>query len=330
MKQKHVESFEGSPQPSDVFTPHMPGVDLLADMDALFETARHSLLTGEFLSEKDEEGQRGIAMVTTERLINYALCPPPGNMQEDFLAPVKELLPPEPPLNISVVSYTFPEALLQDTPKCIPFLGYLMGWGYIGHSVIIFEGHPSAFESGIRNSDVLFVDSGMLPFMQDDWGKIAYKVMRPDAKIFIHDRETYSVQPVARSGSAQGWQYSEPDGEASYANSLLTTLAKGTHNSVRITSGCALPNPADLTINPEELDWIAGLPFKYDELNADEVIKIILHSAGWRWYHFFKTSSVLSVRLAAKDKEFDELEVFWFVLTLTKDANGRKQLLIKK
>ena len=39
------------------------------------------------------------------------------------------------------------------------------------------------------------------------------------------------------SGRAPGWQYSEYDGEMSYANSLLTTLAQGTSPSVLVTSG---------------------------------------------------------------------------------------------
>ena len=136
MEQKYVNSFDGSSQPSDVFSPYMPGVDLLSDMDALFDKARHSLLTGEYLSENDERGQRAIAIVTPGRMAMFVPCPTPGSVSDKDVAPMAKLMPPEPPLNISVVSYTFLESLIQDKTKCIPFLGHLAAWGYIGHSVV--------------------------------------------------------------------------------------------------------------------------------------------------------------------------------------------------
>ncbi len=326
MEQKHHKSFEASSQSPDIFTPHMPGVDLFSDMDAIFNEARRALLTGDRSSEKNESGQRAIAIVTPGRLTMFVQCPPPGSMLSKDVAPMTKLMPPETPLNISVVSYTFLEALMSDKPRCLPFLGYLVAWGYIGHNVVVFEGHSSAFESGVRNCDVLLVDSGMLPFLQADWVEVAYRVMRPDAKIFVHARETFTLMPVAKSGNAQGWQYSEHDGEGNYVNCLLTTLAKGTCPSAQVTSGRELPNLADLTTNPHELDWIAGLPFKYDKLNADEVIEIITRAAGWRWYHFFKTTGVFHARLATEGN----LKPVSFILTLTKDAEGRRQLRIEK
>ena len=327
MEQKVVKTVEGSSQPSDVFSPHMPGVDLLSDMDTLFDKARHSLLTGEYLSENDEKGQRAIAIVTPGRMTMLVPCPTPGSMSNKDVASMSQLMPPESPLNISVVSYTFLEALIQDKAKCIPFLGYLVAWGYIGHCVVVFEGHSSAFESGVRDCDVLLVDSGMLPFLQADWVEVAHRVMRSGAKIFVHERETFTLMPVAKSGNAQGWQYSEHDGEASYANCLLTTLAKGTRTSVKLTSGHELPNLADLASDPQDLDWIAGLPFKYDKLNADEIIDIITHAAKWRRYHFFKTKGELQARLVTGP---DEWKTVSFTLTLTKDAEGRRQLQIER
>jgi hypothetical protein len=327
MEQKYINSFDASSKPSDVFTPHMPGVDLLSDMDALFDKARHSLLTGEHLTEKDESGQRAIAIITPGRMTMFVECPTPGSLSNKSVAPMTMLFPSEPPLNIAVVSYTFLDALIQDKPRCIPFLGYLVAWGYVGHSVVVFEGHPSAFESGIRNSDVLLVDSGMLPFLQVDWVEVAHKVMRPGAKIFVHKRETFTLMPIAKSGNAQGWQYSEHDGERSYVNCLLTTLSKGTHPLVLVTSGRELPNLADLATDPKELDWIAGLPFKYDKLNADEIIKIITQIAGWRWYHFFKTKGVFHARMITEHNEWKPVS---FIITLTKDAEGRRQLRIEK
>lgn len=40
MELKHVKTFEGSPRPDDVFQPHLLSVELLSDMDELFNMAR--------------------------------------------------------------------------------------------------------------------------------------------------------------------------------------------------------------------------------------------------------------------------------------------------
>jgi hypothetical protein len=33
----------------------------------------------------------------------------------------------------------------------------------------------------------------MLPFLQRDWEEVARRSMRPPAKIFVHDRESYRL-----------------------------------------------------------------------------------------------------------------------------------------
>ncbi|MDQ3918488.1 MAG: hypothetical protein M3348_08420 [Acidobacteriota bacterium] len=329
MERQYIKSVEGSPRPSDIFQPHMPGVDVLSNIDEIFGLARSELLNAESVIENSVAGQRAVAIVTPGRMIMYQACPPPGSLSDERIEGMKKAMPPGQSLNISVVSYTLLEALTQDTTKtkCIPFLGILLAYAYIGHSVVVFEGHPSAFESGVRDSDTLIVDSGMLPFIQDDWAEVAYKTMRPGAKLYIHKRETYTLMPVARSDNAQGWQYSEPDGEASYANCLLMMLAKGKRPSAQVTSGQPLPDLADFTTDPEDLDWIKGLPFRYDRLDADEVTRIILHAAGWRRHHFFKTKGVLNARLADESKK---LKMVSFTLTLTKDDRGRRLLQIER
>jgi len=94
-----------------------------------------------------------------------------------------------------------------------------------------------------------------------------------------------------RSNNAQGWQHAEPDREASYANCLLMMLAKGTRSSVMVASGQPLPRLAEFTTDPEDLDWINGLPFRYDQLDANKVIEIILQAAGCKPHRFFKTKA---------------------------------------
>src|ERR1700749_2481767 len=240
MEQNHVESDEGSPEPPDIFEPRMPDVDVLPDMGALFRDAREQLRGEEMVPERGGMGQRVVAVVTPERRLPFELAPPRGSLPDSDAEPLRRMLPPEPPLDISVVSYTLTEARARDETRtrCIPFLGDLAGLGHIGHSVVVFEGHPTAFESGVRDSDLLIVDSGMLPFIQGDWYAAARRVMRPGAHVFVFDRDCDQLMPVAPSGKAQGWQYSEHDGEVSYVNCLLTTMGKSpVGGSARVTSG---------------------------------------------------------------------------------------------
>lgn len=328
MERKYIESVEGSPRPADIFEPHMPEVDVLSNMDELFAAARATLEGEGPPIETLAEGGRAVAIVTPGRIFIFAPCPPPGSMEDEKVREMRRLMPPQGERNVAVVSYTMLDALMQDETKtkCIPFLGILMAYAYVGYNVVVFEGHPTAFESGVRDCDVLIVDSGMLPFIQDDWFKVARRAMRPDAKVFIHKRETYTLMPVAPSSRAKGWQYSEHDGEESYANCLLMTLARGTNPSVCVTSGRPLPSLAELNTDPEELDWIEGLPFKYDRLDADRVIEIISSAAKWRGF-FSKKGEINANLILGEGKEPAPV---YFSLRFTKDAEGGRQLLIQK
>lgn len=327
MERKYIESVEGSPRPADIFEPHMPGVDVLSNMDEVFAEARAQIEGEGPPIETLAAGGRAVAIVTPGRMLIFAPCPPPGSMTEKDTAPLREMMPPRPPLKIAVVSYTLLEAFTQDETKtkCIPFLGMLLGFGYIGHNVLVFEGHPTAFESGVRDCDVLMIDSGMLPFMQEDWFDVARKVMRPDAKIFVHERKNFTLLNVAPSGRPPGWRYAEPDGEVSYANSLLTTFARGKSPSVRVTSGLPLPDLAGLTESPDDLDWIASMPFKYDRLDADKVIEVI--SGVAKWGGFFQRKGELHAKLAL---DGGRVVPVYFTLRIEKDKQGRRQLLIER
>ena len=186
-------------QPIDKFEPNMPNVDSLSDMDALFAQARNALNTGCPPDQKTDslpEGTRCIAVITPDRNTVFVPGITPGSLSTDDVAVVYDLLPSEEPLHITVISYTDADALTENIGKCIPFLGYLYAFSYVGHNVVVFEGHPSAFESGVRNSDVLLVDSAMLPLIQDEWLEVAYEVMNPNPKVLLHDRETYSLYQI--------------------------------------------------------------------------------------------------------------------------------------
>jgi hypothetical protein len=238
------------------------------------------------------------------------------------------LLPSAKPLNITFVGYTQLEALMKDKAKCIPQLGQLLGFAYLGHNVIVFEGHPSAFEHALRDCDVFMIDSGMLPFLQPDWLDVALRVAREGAKMIVQDRKTGRLQPVIKSKNAQGWRYGEPDGEASYANCLLTTLAKAdAPPPVRIASGSALPGLAQFARDPAQLNWIAELPFRYDTLDADKVIRILHRVAKWSPLDNGESKGVLKAQVATGGGQRQAVS---FDLTLGQDAAGKQRLEVVK
>ena len=73
--------------------------------------------------------------------------------------------------------------------RAIPFFGYLMAMGSLGHSILVFEGHSSTLEMGCRGADVLVVDGGMIPFLQSDWITVVRSVMNNEQAILIFHRD---------------------------------------------------------------------------------------------------------------------------------------------
>jgi hypothetical protein len=340
MEQQHVKTFEGSPTPSDIFQPHRLGVELLSDMDGLFGVARRLSATGEYPAVDGEtpaeaaaefesmKGQRSVVIVTPGRMLMPVPAPAPGSVPRSSEEAVREMLPPDPPLNVSVVSYTYVPALIEDKGKAIPFLGFLAGFASIGHTVVVFEGHPSTFESGVRGSDVLMVDSGMVPFMQGDWAEVAFRVMRPGARVLVHDRENFQLSQLVPPGGERGAVPPGPEAADWYAGTLLRLLFIGSHTSVQMTSGEALPDLAGFATTPEQLEQVALLPFKHDQLDADEVIDHILQAAGWRPYSFFKKTG--QVRIPMFNAGGQSIGAAACAVTLSKGEGGRRRLLIER
>ena len=95
--------------------------------------------------------------------------------------------------NVAAIAFNEVTGLTGDISGTIPFLGILMGFAYIGHSVWVFEGHSSALRAGCREADVLIVDGGMVPHLQKDWLSIASSSMRKP-EIYVHDRATFSLR----------------------------------------------------------------------------------------------------------------------------------------
>jgi hypothetical protein len=126
----------------------------------------------------------------------------------------------------------------------------------------------------------LVVDSGMLPFLQTDWMKVALRVMSPGATYFICWREKQNLQEIAPAPRSPGWRFKQPDGEASYGFCLLTVLGKRPGRAASLATGRPVPALNTLTHDPDDLEWISTLPFHYDRLDAGIVIETILKLAG--------------------------------------------------
>ena len=324
----NTKSTAGPPMPTGILKPRLMEVERSVNVDDVFRQARRSS-SGEHSDETGGqpenlvEGQRAVAIVTPERLIILDPCAEPNTIPAEVLAQMCELLPPDPPLTISVISYTNVEALKTDMTQAIPFRGFLLAWAYAGHNIVVFEGNPSAFESGVRDCDVLLVDSGMLPFVQFNWVAVALRVMRPGGRIFIHDRETYTlsllITPAGRAPSPS-------QAEADYVELLLRGLMRSSHSTMEITSGKVLPDLADLvTIDVD--DWVAKLRAERDKLNTDVAIDLLLHKAGWRWYRPLKTTGTLKTPTLTDD---GTVRNWTFSVKLMKTSQGKRQLQIER
>lgn len=91
-----------------------------------------------------------------------------------------------------------------------------------------------------------------------------------------------------------------------YVNALLTTLAQVPARTVTITPGPGVPALAPLATDPDELEWISSLPFKYDAIDGTRVILTILNAAGW---HFWQGPRVhqLDASLATHDGQLEHV-----------------------
>jgi hypothetical protein len=281
--------------PPNRFDPRMPDVDLRADAGAAFANARAKA------SGKNESLR--IAVVRPDRAVLFFPLPPPPPQTSQMAKQLAAVIPSDRSRNIAVISSTEftmsgpgSAASLQEANSAIPFIGILCGLTYLGHKIWIFEGHSSALTLGLEQSEILVVDSGMVPFLQSDWLEVAQKAMQDNPRIFVHDRKTYRLVQMFPADR-------EPDGEASYVNSLLTALGKGTAVSAEIATRAAVPNLASFATDPEEMKWIAKLPFRYENLDPQKVIEILLTAAGRSKLNPFKKEWTLKTRLIVKGED---------------------------
>lgn len=169
---------------NDIFYPHMPEVFIRSDLEDVFARARSSAADVSLGAEGLYHRQ--IIIVTPGRLLVKKECPLASTLLPEQIALLEKFVPRKPVLQICVIAFTELEALKKDMRQAIPFVDYLMGFAALGHSVWVFEGHPSALAAGCREADLLLVDSGMLPALEKnpDWRETVSQVMRqPDIKL---------------------------------------------------------------------------------------------------------------------------------------------------
>lgn len=183
------------------FTPRMPEVDVPPDLDARFARARR-IASGDGAVPTPHgqvEGQRHLIIVTPGRMCMMRPCPRPGSMQDSAVAAIEQIAPSSTPLTIAVIALTELSAVRASLAKAIPFVGYLLGLAYVGHTVVVFEGHASALRAGCRDADLLIVDEAMIPALPRDWLSVAWSVMRaPQALVF---GRTGTLKRLTRKGT---------------------------------------------------------------------------------------------------------------------------------
>jgi hypothetical protein len=176
----------------------MPEVEVVPpeQIEAVFKTARKTASGEAKLPNDQAAGHRFLVLVTPKRMLMQAFCPPAGSLPPEQVAPMEKMLPPAAPRHVAVIAYTGIKAIQSDLSQAIPFVGLLMGLAYIGHAVWIFEGHPTALAAGCQDADLLLVDGGMVPFLQDGWPGMAASVMG-HREIYVHDRAAFQLKRLA-------------------------------------------------------------------------------------------------------------------------------------
>lgn len=129
---------------------------------------------------------RRLVMITPDRRIKTS-APLPGRetLPRPFQLHLESIAPSTEQWLIVAIGMTDFPAMKSDPYRCIPFLGTLEGFVQIGHAVILFEGHTSAFSSICENADLLLIDHEMIPYLQPDWIGVLSSVMRNDYIIRI-------------------------------------------------------------------------------------------------------------------------------------------------
>lgn len=89
--------------------------------------------------------------------------------------------------------------------------------------------------------------------------------------------------------------------ERLYVNLLLTALARGHAASVVLTAGDRLPDPAALTNDAQDLDWLASVGLDLDAQSSEKAVHLVLEAAGFRRFHLRRTEGQIRTVLPSHD-----------------------------
>src|SRR5260221_9027980 len=115
-------------------------------------------------------------------------CPKPGTISPELIAGIEQITPAVPSLNIAAIALTDIQAVLTNEGQAIPFFGYLLGLCYVGHNVLVFEGHPSALAAGGGDAPFVIVGRAMISFLQANWAENILG-QGPPPRILVFGRE---------------------------------------------------------------------------------------------------------------------------------------------
>jgi hypothetical protein len=178
------------------FVPHMPSVDSIPDIAEMFVKAR------ELAGKNTPTGRAPVVLTPGHRILFPLPSVPPNTQSPEQIAPIERIAPRDPALNITVIALNTVETLMNNGwMRSIPFAGYLMGLAYIGHNVVITEGHSSALPAACDQTDLLIVDGGMVPFLQSDWLEVAKQHLR-SCQILIFGRDGKMTRIEANATTA--------------------------------------------------------------------------------------------------------------------------------
>ncbi len=312
---------------ADPFAPRMPDVNVNADVAELFARVRE-MLPRDRSSQKLKAGDPWLGIVCPDRSHFLLTLSVDAELPPQLVKANKACIPHTRPLNITAVGFT---GLRPSSEICrMPFVASILPLAYIGHNIIVFEGHPSGFEAALRDADVLAVDSAMLPFLQHDWFEVARGAFRERGRIRMFDRKTLSLPPVVPSRNPSGWAYAtEADGEVSYVNGLLTTLARRESIPVQLSCDARLPGLPELATSPDEIEWTTALPFDYSALNSAEVIRIICSAPGVQWSPSQENQSSGFVRMKLAEGGKNARDVS-FRLAVTEDPLRGRSMVVER
>lgn len=236
----------------------MPDVGVLADMPAFFRVAR----------------SRGpLVLVSPGRMfVELGVRPEVYRGQPE----IDGIVYATTPLNVTVIANNaFVARPNERGQEYVPFFGFMVGVACAGHSVVLFEGHPTAFAAGVRGADVLWVDAAMVPFLQSDWRAVAHAELAPGATLIVWDG---APQVHVRSGA--DWVGTERPGPRSYVNAALTLLGYHAGPAPTLTVRPGEVAPLDAIAPPAEREWAQRLPFRYAHMSGERVVAAFLDAFG--------------------------------------------------